>query len=117
MSSLIMVCKSFNPQSRIIQLVHIYCSCLTRQTKDYALCRIAIEFSDCPWPATYDEILDWVNVVHPEAYPYATGVIGFSSPWITTIADAKELLFQRPYLYQGRRQFLDELTTTVSING
>jgi hypothetical protein len=117
MSSLIMVCKSFNPQSTIIQLVHIWSSCLTREAKDYVLCWIAIELSDCPWPATYDEILDWVNVVHPEAYPYATGVIGFSGSWITTAAQAKELVFQRPYLYQGCSQFLDELTTPISING
>jgi len=112
-----MVCKSFNPQSRIIQLVHILCSCLTRETSDYVLFRIAIECSDCPWPATYYEVLDWVDLVHPEAYPYVIGVIGFSGPWITTIGDVKDLLSQRPYLYQGCRQFLDELVSTISING
>lgn len=116
MPSLIMVCKSFNPQSRIIQLVHIWCSCLTRETKDYVCCRIAFEFRISGTPTT-EEVLHWVNVCHPEAYPYATGVIGFSGPWITTVAQARELVFQQPYLYQGRRQFLDELTTTVSING
>jgi len=54
---------------------------------------------------------------HPEVYPYATGVIGFSGPWIITIAQARELVFQQPYLYQGRRQSLDELTVAISING
>ena len=117
MPSLIMVCRSFNPQSRIIQLVHIWCSCLTREAKDYVCRRIAAEFPDCPFGATSEEVLYWVNECHPEAYPYATGVIGFSGPWITTIAQARELVFQQPYLYQGRRQFLDELTFAISING
>ena len=117
MPSLIMVCKSFNPQSRIIHLVHIWCSFLSKQAAAYVCRRIAAEFQDCPFGATSEEVLNWVNVFHPEAYPYATGVIGFSSPWITTVAQARELVFQQPYLYQGRRQFLDELAPTISISG
>jgi hypothetical protein len=116
MPSLIMVCKSFNPQSRIIQLVHIWCSCLSKQAADYVCRRIAAEFQDCPFGSTSEEVLYWVIISHPEAYPYATGVIGFSA-WITTVAQARELVFQKPYLYQGCRQFLDELTATASING
>jgi hypothetical protein len=117
MSSLIIICKSFNPQSRIIQLVHIWCSCLSKKAKSYVSRRIAAEFRDCPFGATSDEVLYWVNAVHPEAYPYATGVIGFCSPWITTVAEARELVFQQPYLYQGHSQFLDELVPTIPING
>jgi hypothetical protein len=117
MPSLIMVCKSFNPQSRIIQFVHIWCSCLTREAADYVCRRIAAEFQDCPFGATSEEVLYWVNECHPEAYPYATGVIGFCGSWITTVAQARELVFQQPYLYQGRRQFLDELAPTIPING
>lgn len=110
MPPLIMVCKSFNPNSRIIQLVHIWCSCLTQNTKDYVCREIRSEFLryGCRESGS-EEIINWVNRCHPEAYPYVTGVIGFATPWITTIAEARKLILERPYQYQGRRQFLDEL--------
>jgi len=112
------VCRSFNPHSRIIQLVHIHCSCLTRRTRDCVLRQVALEVIGCSLQAygtkTFsDGVLLWIHEIHPEAYPYATGVIGFCSPWITTVDEVELLLSQKPYLYQGRIDFVEQLQVTA----
>jgi hypothetical protein len=107
-----MICRSFNPHSRVIQLVHIYSSCLTRRTCDLVLRQVAIELIGCSIQSfgtrSFSEgVLRWINEFHPEAYLYATAIIGFSSPWITTVDEVELLLSQKPYLYQGRLDFVD----------
>jgi len=108
------VCKSFDSRSRIIQLVHIFCGCLTRRTRDLVLLQVCIDLNfECSYvfgtDAFSNEVLSWIDFNHPEAYPYATGVIGYSSPWVTTYDEVQLLLSQKPYLYQGRIEFFKEL--------
>lgn len=106
------ICRSFNPYSRIIQLVHIHCACLTRASRDFVLREIAIEFGisihDYGTRIFSDRVLQWIHYQHPEAYPYATGIIGYSSPWMTTLDEVQLILSQKPYLYQGRLEFVQQ---------
>jgi hypothetical protein len=105
------VCKKFDPSSRIIQLVHILCSCLTFEARDYVCTRIKEEFPqidsdiaehDSPYDDAHGGVIYWIHINYPEAYPFATGVIGFCGPWVMTAEEAKNLVDERPYLYQGR---------------
>jgi hypothetical protein len=105
------VCRSFNPHSRIIQLVHIHSGCLTRRTRDLVLRQVAIELIGCSLQtfgtSSFSHgVLSWINENHPEAYPYATRVIGYSSPWVVSVDEVELLLSQKPYLYQGRLDFV-----------
>jgi hypothetical protein len=109
-----LICRSFDPASRIIQLVHIHSSCLTSPCRELVLRQIALEVMNVSiqtfgfgTQTFFDSVLFWTHINHPEAYPYATGVIGFCSPWITTVEEVELILSQKPYLYQGRIEFVD----------
>ena len=88
--------KSFDSNSRLVQLVHCLLRCHNRQAGDYVI----EELRNVLNLAEQIDVIEWISKYHNHIYLYVTSVIGFDSttPVLWSVQQVQEVL-ATPYIY------------------